>query len=155
MGKVSEKFITYSDDEMNELKSVISKYFASLQKQYAPSLDLVLMSNVEKHANKFLLEQKAVYLLDQVSIEKGFESAADEQYQIAKAAKEAAAAEKAAAEAIEKANEAAKAKELADQIEVQRVLQSERDKEDAKLAAEILAKRAAEAKGLADSETNL
>jgi len=151
----NEKFLNYSDEEMGELKALISKYFESLKKQFAPGLDLFLIPTVEKHANKFLLEQKAVYLLDQKSIENGFESAADEQYQIAKAERERVAAEKAAVEALEKAEAAQKAKELADQIEVQRVLQSERDKEDAKLAAEILAKRAAEAKGLADAEANV
>ncbi len=145
--EVDEKFITYSDGDMEQLETLIGKYFASFQKQYAPALDLVLPATVSKHARKFLLEQKAVYLLDQEAIERGHASAAHEMAFIAKEKADKDAAEKAAQDAVEAAQRKKDQEILDAEVERQRVLKDLRDREDADNAAKLKAKLEAESKG--------
>ncbi len=145
--ELNVKYINYSDNEMNELSTLIEKYFVSLKKQFAPTLDLFLIETVSKHAKKFLLEQKAEYLLDQQSIQKGFESAAHEVADIAQKAADKKAAEDAAQKAVEDAQRKKDQDILDAEVARQAVLKDLRDKEDAQAAAELKAKLKAESLG--------
>ena len=130
------KFIDFkSQAEMEELKKVVVKFFVSLKKEYAPALDLVLSATVEKHINKFLLEEKAIYLLDLEAIDEGYKDAADKHFQLEKKKREEEAKEAARLQAIADAEEAEKQKSLDAQLKIEAEQKAKRDQEDAENAA--------------------
>jgi hypothetical protein len=142
-----EKFTNYDDNELAEIKKIIHEYFMSLKTTFAPAMDLFTSETIERHANKFLLEKKAEYLLDMKAIADGFESEADRQFQIAQKAAEEAATAKAKADALAKAQKDEETRILNEEIVRQKVLQDLRDKEDAEAAAKLKAELKAKSYG--------
>lgn len=147
MGKINEKLLTFSDDEMGELKQFVHDHFDSLKQEYKPALDLVQHDAVERHVNKFLLEKKAAYLLDAQAQKEGHESYAHKVAAEEKARAEKEAEEKAKQDAIDAAKKVEEDRILQEEVERQRVLKDARDKEDAEAAALLRAKLRSESLG--------
>jgi len=147
-----EKFLTYEQAEMEELKKIILLHAQSMKKEFAPALDLLSDEAVLKHSNKFLLERKAEYLLDQAAIKEGYESASHKHFTIEKERLEKEAEERAKQEAILKAQKDEEDRLFAEEVAMQKRLQEQRDKEDADRAAELKAKLKAQAMGTAEAQ---
>jgi len=135
MEKETEKFINYSDTEIEELKQLISDYTESLKETYAPALSILLPETVVNHANKFLREKRAAYQLDQAAIKDGHANYADKLKKEERARLDAIAKEKAEQAAKEKAIKEQEDAKIKAQIEEDAKIKLARDNEDAERAA--------------------
>ena len=142
-----DKFLNFEKSEMEELKKVILRHFESMKKEFAPSLDLVTTDFVDRHCNRFLLEIKAEYLLDQKAIQEGYESAADKHFKIAKDAADKAATEKAEAELKQRLADEKEAEILKVAALREKAAKELRDEQDAQRVAELKAQLKAESLG--------
>jgi len=144
---MDEKFVNYDDQQMAELRTIVTNCIAFIKEQTRPALDILTAETADKLTNQFLLESKAAFLADEQAIAEGYTSLADKYFQLEKKRKEDEAAEKAKNDAIEKAKKDEEDRLFAEEVKIQKALQDQRDKEDAERMATLKATLKAQAMG--------